>query len=393
MKVMVLGGLAESLVRFRGRLLAELGARGAEVHAAAPRISQDERTSRALHDMHCCAHDVDMARTGLNPFMDIATLLRLVLLLSREKPTHFLAYTVKPVVYGLLAARMAGVPNRTALITGLGSAFNTGLSGRRRLVQQVVRALYRVSLRGATRVVFQNPDDRALFHRLGLADPARTALVDGSGVPLDEFAEQPLPPQDQCHFLFVGRLTQDKGVQEYIEAARRIRRRHQGAVFHLVGWIDSNPTSIRQSELDQWIANGVVRYHGRLENVRRALAECHVFVLPSRHGEGIPRSALEALATGRPVVTTDAPGCRETVVDGENGFLVPPCDHAELARAMESFLLHPELVRSMGRASRRLAEKRFDVDKVNADMLVHMGIVPPAEAAPPQVRVPRQAVA
>lgn len=392
MKVMVVGGIADSLVRFRGRLLADMVGRGAEVHAAAPGISREEKISKALREMQCSWHDVELERTGLNPIADIATLLRLARIMSRERPTHFLGYTVKPVVYGLLAARIAGVPHRTALITGLGSAFNTDLKGARGLVQYVVRTLYRVSLRGATRVVFQNPDDRALFHRLGLADPTRTAVVNGSGVPLDEFTEQPLPPQDQCHFLFIGRLTRDKGVYEYIDAARRVKRHHPEAVFHLVGWIDSNPTSIDRAELEQWVAEGIVQYHGRLENVRRTLAESHVFVLPSRHGEGVPRSVLEALATGRAVITTDAPGCRETVVDGENGFLVPVQDHDALGRAMESFLLHPELVRSMGQASRRLAERKYDVQKVNADMLRYMGFDAQPQVQPAE-RESRQAAA
>lgn len=377
MKILVLAGWAESLVRFRGRLLSSLVNEGFAVHVAAPGLSKNLHTSTALGAMRCNCHDVHIARTGMNPVTDLASLVALVRLMRKERPAYFLGYTVKPVIYGLLAARIAGVEHRIGLITGLGSAFDdAGGSPGRAALQRIVMFLYRIALSGATRVVFQNPDDRALFVRLGLVHADQTGLVNGSGVPLDEFRHCPLPSSGDCHFLLIGRLTRDKGVTEYIEAARSVKLRYPHAVFHIVGWIDSNPSSISQAELDAWMAEGIVEYHGRLDRVQERIAASHVFVLPSRHGEGTPRSALEAMAIGRPVVTTDAPGCRETVIDGDNGFLVPIRNAKALAAAMVRFLEDPSLIARMGQRSRDIAEQKYDVDLVNAQMLRHMGVPP-----------------
>ncbi|HEY0846164.1 MAG TPA: glycosyltransferase family 4 protein [Noviherbaspirillum sp.] len=375
MKVLVLASWAESLIRFRGRLLARLASEGLSVHATAPGLSRNLQVRSTLGKMQCTCHDVYIARTGMNPLTDFFSLLKLVALMRREKPKYFLGYTVKPVIYGLLAARIAGVEHRTALITGLGSTFNTEDDRPPGMLQRIVTLLYRMALGGATRVVFQNPDDRNLFVKLGLVDAARTAVVNGSGVPLDEYVQRPMPPLDQCHFLFIGRLNRDKGVHEFVEAARHVKAKYPHAVFHIVGWIDSNPSSITQEELDAWIAAGLIVYHGRLDSVQDAIASSHVFVLPSRQGEGTPRSILEAMAIGRAVITTDAPGCRETVVDGDNGFLVPIRSASALATAMARFLEKPGLIGSMGQRSREIAEEKYDVEKVNAQMLKHMGVV------------------
>lgn len=374
MKVLVLASWADSLIRFRGRLLSRLASEGLSVHATAPGLARNLPVRRSLGKMRCTWHDVHIARTGMNPLTDFISLIKLVALMRRERPKYFLGYTIKPVIYGLFAARIAGVEHRTALITGLGSTFNSESDGSPGVLQRVVTLLYRVALDGATRVVFQNPDDRNLFVKLGLVDIGRTAVVNGSGVPLDEFPQRPLPTPDRCHFLFIGRLNRDKGVEEFVEAARTVKARHPHAVFHVVGWIDSNPSSITQGELDSWIAERLVEYHGRLDNVQDVLAASHVFVLPSRQGEGTPRSILEAMAIGRAVITTDAPGCRETVVDGENGFLVPIRSPSSLADAMMQFVVNPSLVQAMGQRSRAIAEEKYDVEKVNAQMLRHMGI-------------------
>ncbi|TFW05965.1 glycosyltransferase [Oxalobacteraceae bacterium OM1] len=394
-RVMVVGGVPGSLLYFRGHLLKRLVSSGSQVHATAAGLLHDEGICAALRGMQCTCHEIELSRNGLNPVRDIGTLVRLTWLMWRVRPTHFLGYTIKPVIYGLLAARWARVQNRTALITGLGSAFTGAGSAKARVLQYIVRSLYRFALRNATCVVFQNPDDREVFVHLGLVGVERTALVNGSGVPLDEYAQQPLPKQDQIHFLLIGRLIRDKGVYDYVEAARRIKERYPQAVFHLVGWIDSNPTAIRRADLDEWLAKGLVRYHGQLADVTGILTESHVFVLPSHRGEGTPRSVLEAMATGRAVITTDAPGCRETVIDGHNGFLVPVGDAAALAHAMERFLLQPELAAHMGLRSRRIAEEKYDVDKVNAEMLLHMGLLPESTApsAVPGTERREQAVA
>jgi glycosyltransferase involved in cell wall biosynthesis len=380
MKYFVLASFALSLSRFRLGLLEALKATGGAVHVAAPGLLGDKPVLNELARVGCHCHEVPLARTGLNPVKDAATFLALLILLRRERPTHFLGYTAKPVIYGLLAAWLAGVPRRTALITGLGYLFGTNARGLRGLVQRLAWLMYRAALGRATAVVFQNPDDRDLFIRRRLVDPRKTAIVNGSGVPLDQFPARPLPPANQCHFLLIARLLRDKGIYEYIEAARRIKTRYPHAAFHLVGWMDSNPLSIREEDLRMWIAEGLIHFHGRLDDVRERLAACHVYVLPS-YREGTPRSVLEAMATGRAVVTTDAPGCRETVINGDNGFLVKVADAQALADAMTRFLIHPELIDAMGARSREIAERKYDVAKVNSAMLRYMGVQTDAGAA------------
>jgi glycosyltransferase involved in cell wall biosynthesis len=200
--------------------------------------------------------------------------------------------------------------------------------------------------------------------------------VNGSGVDISEYAVAPLPTMGDvptARFLLIARLLGDKGIREYAQAAAIVKAKYPQVQFDLVGWIDDNPNAIQQHELDSWVNEGVFNFLGRLADVQPAIAACSVYVLPS-YREGTPRTVLEAMAMGRPIITTDAPGCRETVIDGYNGYLVPVKAVEELASAMEKFILNPELIVSMGAASRTLAEKKFDVHSVNQAMLQAMGL-------------------
>jgi glycosyltransferase involved in cell wall biosynthesis len=375
-RALIVAGLADSLLRFRGDLIRALLARGMRVHAAAPGLSADTECGQALAAWGVTLHSLSLARTGLNPLHDLQTLVQLYRLLRRIEPTHLLAYTIKPVIYGLLAAQLAHVPASTALITGLGYAFaSEGIDRQRQAVQWVAQNLYRTALRGARRVVFQNPDDQALFLNLGLVRVPQCALVHGSGVNLELFAPTPLPPlQGPIQFVLIARMIREKGIHEFLEAGRLVRLRHPQTHFHLVGGIDSNPAAISSHELARWASEGGVTHHGQLADVRPILARSHVFVLPSFYREGIPRTILEAMAMGRPIITCDTPGCRETVQHGYNGYLVPPRDPRALAEAMLQFVEQPELLERMGVASRALAEEKYDVAKVNREMLRHMGL-------------------
>jgi glycosyltransferase involved in cell wall biosynthesis len=372
MKIFVLASFAQSLSVFRGPLLAAMKSAGGDVHVGAPDLLCDGKIVGVMHHLGSSCHHVPMARTGFNPFQDALTMLAAFAVLRRLRPTHFLGYTAKPVIYGTLAAWLARVPHRTALITGLGYAFAANPVGTQKLLQTIVRLLYKIALVRATLVIFQNPDDRALFIDLGLVAMFKTAIVNGSGVHLDQFAPKSLP-SGSCQFLLIARILKDKGIYEYVKAARDVKARYPQAEFHLAGWIDSNPQAIAQCDLDAWIAEGLITFHGRLDDVREVLAQCHVYVLPS-YREGTPRTVLEAMATGRAIVTTDAPGCRETVVDGDNGFLVPVADAGALAHAMARFLDEPELASRMGRRSRMIAEEKYDVHAVNVHMLQLMGV-------------------
>ncbi len=374
MKFLLIAGFPDSLLQFRGPLIDALLAEGLQVHIAAPDLPSDDPMRRRLEDKGLEVHDIPLRRTGMRPMADLKCALHLWLLMRKIKPDFVLGYTIKPVIYGSLAAWLAQVPNRFALITGLGYAFQGQDDGKssRRLLRWLVQGLYSLGLRKVHKVFFQNPDDEALFRTSRILGPsARSCVVNGSGVNVAEHRPAALPVEP--HFLLIARLLGDKGVREYAQAAARIRTRRPDVVFSLVGWIDENPDAITAAELDTWIEQGTVNYWGRLSDVRPAIAACNVYVLPS-YREGTPRTVLEAMAMGRAVITTDAPGCRETVIDGVNGFLVQVRSVDALVAAMQRFLNEPALARHMGAKSRELAENKYDVNKVNAMMLREMGI-------------------
>jgi glycosyltransferase involved in cell wall biosynthesis len=273
-----------------------------------------------------------------------------------------LTFTVKPVVYGSLAGALARIPRRFAFITGLGHAFIAD-GVKASLLNAAVSRMYRASLRLNEAVFFQNQDDVGEFRRLNiLSKRGRVVMVSGSGVDLSAFSVAPLPDGPPV-FLLAGRLLREKGVLEFVEAAGLLRARYPEVRFQLLGPIDSNPSSVTRRQLDDWHSRGDVAYLGETFDVRPYLASASVFVLPS-YREGTPRGTLEAMAMGRPIVTTDVPGCRETVREGENGFLVPARDARALAVGMERFLTDPALISQMGHASRQLVERKFDAVNV-----------------------------
>ncbi len=372
--ILVIGSFAESLVSFRGPLLQALRAAGHEVHAAAPELLAHQDVARKLRSWNIHLHDVPILRTGTNPMHDLGSLWALYGLMLRLRPDAVLAYTAKPVIYGSLAAALAGVPMRYALVTGLGYAFTGRARGLRASIKSVLMGLYRLALGRCTRVFFQNPDDLGLFRQLRLL-PARVpaSVINGSGIDVENFNPAPMPSGQPVTFLLIARLLGDKGVREYAEAARALRKLYPDTRCQLVGWIDGNPDAISQAELDAWVGSGGIEYLGRLRDVRPAIAGCHVYVLPS-YREGTPRTVLEAMAMGRPIITTDAPGCRQTVTEDDNGFLVPVRSASSLAQAMRRFIESPDLLARMGRRSREIAEERFDVRKVNHVMMQEMGL-------------------
>lgn len=369
----ILGAYSPSLLNFRGALIEAVQARGYVVDACAPGLSNDAQTLDWLTARGARPHDLDLERTGLNPANDLKFLLQLWYKLRLLKPDLFFCYTIKPVIWGLIAAWLARVPGRVALITGLGYAFAGKSRGKRALLQCLARILYKIALSKATLILFQNDDDRALFQELNLL-PANVpiAVVKGSGVDLQHFAVSPLPGGAPT-FLLIARLLSDKGIREYQQAAYALRQNWPQVQFFLVGGFDTNPNAISQDEVEGWQREGSLTWLGPLEDVRPAITAAHVYVLPS-YREGTPRTVLEAMAMGRAIVTTDAPGCRQTVKEGVNGYKVPVADVKALKVAMETFLKEPELIERMGQASRVIAEQNYNVHKVNAAILNAIGI-------------------
>lgn len=376
MKFLILASLSASLTGFRKPLIQALVDNGLEVHAAAPELLANRKVVNELSAMGVTCHDAALSRTGMNPIADVKAMFALRRLMKEIKPDYFMGYTIKPVIYGNLAARLAGVPHRFALITGLGYAFvDDDQSFKRKAVNQIVVRLYAAALKRCQVVFFQNYDDEALFRQLGILGKNSTSLVvNGSGVPVSEYAFEPAAQYEAPVFFLMARLIAAKGVRVYAEAAKQIKQTHPKARFVIAGSLDTNPDAISEQELNFWIENDIIDYRGRLSDVKPVLKECSVYVLPSYYREGVPRSILEALSVGRAVITTDSVGCRETVVDGDNGFLVPVKDTAALANAMLKFIEQPELIATMGKRSREVAEQKYDVEIVNKQMLEGMGL-------------------
>lgn len=362
-KIIVVGALPSSLTNFRGELLKHFVAKDFETIAMASDATPSEVLE--IEALGVRYQHYPVRRSGLNPLRDALTFIALLRFFLQEKPDVVLAYTVKPIIWGGLAARVIPKLQFFGLVTGLGFAFQTGGILRRVLTISVV-ALYRLVYSAGSIAIFQNPDNRETFRSLNIIAPNEGAVVDGSGVDLSVFQETPLP--NGPVFLLIARLLGEKGIREYVAAAELVKKEYPHAKFHLVGPEDPSPDGITLEELRKINMSNAVEYLGKTNDVRPFLRACSVFVLPSYH-EGLPRTVLEAMAVARPILTTDVPGCRETVMNGINGWLVPKKDVNQLAFRMKWFIENQSEWERMSCSSRLLASERFDVHKVNCNLL------------------------
>jgi glycosyltransferase involved in cell wall biosynthesis len=346
--VAIAANTAWSIANFRARLIQRLQAAGYEVVAIAPR---DEYADR----LPCRFEPIRMDRKGVNPFEDLRLFFELRSLYRRLGLAAAFHFTAKLNIYGTLAARGLGICCVNN-ISGLGSGFLGG-----GVVSRIQQILYRLALKRSALVFFQNRDDAEYFLDRGLVPSGLVDLLPGSGVDLKSFLPRGKVADGPTVFLLIARLIRDKGISEYAEAARRLKTRYPHAVFQLLGFFDlQNPTAISRAEVDQWVKEGSVVFLGRQEDVREAIAGADCVVLPS-YREGTPRTLLEAASMARPVITTDVPGCRQVVDDGETGFLCRVRDAADLAAKMDKFLLLDRSARaSMGERARRKMESEFD---------------------------------
>ena len=370
--IAIISSQAFSLINFRGSLIIDLVKENIRVYALAPDYSDEFR--QQIVTFGATPIDFPLVRTGLNPLRDICDMFRLAALLRRLRTDVTLCYFIKPVIYGTMAAWVAKVPRRVAMIEGLGYVFTFSsktLPWKRKLLRSAVSWLYRFALVRAHLVVFLNKDDIAEFLNAGLVDVAKVVHLGGIGVDLANWRSTSEVTKPVT-FLMVARLLREKGIAEYVDAAKLVKTLYPRTRFVLLGGLDPNPGGLSQAEVEAWVAEGVLEWPGHVM-VKPWLAQASVFVLPS-YREGLPRSTQEAMAMGRPVITTDVPGCRETVEQGVNGFLVPVRDVEALAQAMLIFVRQPELIAPMGAASRRMAEAKFDSHKINAEILKIMAI-------------------
>ena len=349
--IMLSSNSAWNLVNFRKPVIEAMVEAGYEVVAVAPA----DGTEGQLEAMGARFRPIRMRGAGTSVIEDSRLLLDYISVLRAERPALFLGFTAKPNIYGSLAARLTDVPV-AATISGLGSAFLRG-----GLLGGLLLRLYRLALGGARAVFFQNPADRDLFIARRIARPDQARLVAGSGIDLDRFSPAPISPDPEFRFLLIARLLRDKGIAEFVEAARIVRRLHPHARFHLLGGPgDDNPSAVPQAELARWAAESIVEQLGVRDDVRPYIAAAHCVVLPS-YREGLPRSLLEGAAMARPLIASDVPGCRDVVDDGVSGLLCEVRSAASLAAAMERMLTMTAVERlAMGAAGRRKVAAEFD---------------------------------
>lgn len=365
-KILIIASHRVSLIRFRGDFIKSLIKSGFEVFAAAPEF--DENISQQLRNIGATPVEFKLQRTGLNPLKDIKSIKEIENIINSNNIDLVFPYTVKPVIYGSIAANRCKVPV-ISLITGLGYTF-TGLSAKARLLQMFNETLYKFSIRKNKVIVFQNKDDhQLLLDRKVISKNQKVDFVSGSGVNLKQFSFKEKNPTDKVSFLFIARLIKEKGVALYMEAAKILKAKYPKAEFHLIGAPEISPTAISLDELNEEHKAGNIIFHGKQFNVEQYFHKTDIFVLPSYYREGLPRTTLEACACGSPIITTDSVGCRESVKEGVNGFLIEPQNLDALVKPMEYFITHPEKVKEMGINSRKYAEERFDVDIINSDLI------------------------
>jgi glycosyltransferase involved in cell wall biosynthesis len=321
-------------------------------------MAPEDAYTKHLLDMGAKHFDVPM-KMNKNPVSDYFLYRRFLKAFRAVQPDIYLGYTIKPNVYGSMAAHKVGVPTVNN-IAGLGTVFISD-----GIVARIAKTLYRIALGRANMVFFQNPDDRNLFTTNGIIKHDRHDLLPGSGVDLSKFAFSPLPvapERDTLRFLLIGRMLWDKGVGEFVEAARQISKSRPDVQFCLLGGIDNdNPTAISRGQIDAWVEEGHVNYLGYSDDVAGEILKADCIVLPSAYPEGTPRTLLEASAVGRPIITTDAPGCRNAVDDGINGYLCALRDAVDLQDKLEKIIAKsPQERREMGRAGRAKMEQEFD---------------------------------
>ena len=368
MKIAVLSSFTTSLFWFRLDMMQSFRKAGHEVLAVGD--GAEAEWCEKFADLGIRYRQIPVQRNGTNPVRDLKTLAALHKLLKEEKPDKIFAYQAKTVIYGGIAASMNGIREFYPLIAGVGSVF-LGNSPKQKLIRSILVAEYKLGMRHAPKVFFQNRDDLKVFTDHGIVPEHKAVMLHGSGVNVEKFTPAPLP--EKPGFLCISRLIRDKGVMEYLEAARELRLRRPEARCVLVGPYDTNPSAIKPEELQRYIDDGSIEYVGEQKDVQPYLRACTAYVLPSYH-EGTPKTVLEAMACGRPIITTDAPGCREPVTDGVNGYLVPVKNVDAIVAAMEKILNDPQKITLMAGEARNICEDRYDVRKVNQAIRQTMGI-------------------
>lgn len=367
-KVILVANAGFTVINFRKELITRLCELNHEVVVVCPEacsIMNTESVRNFIEKIGATHESIELSRKGLNPLHEILLFIRLIKIFKKQRPTHILNYTIKPVIYSSIAARICGVKNIFSTITGVGYVFT---SKRNYILKSLIWLQYYLALKCNKLVFFQNPDDLKLFGSLNLLRGIPTKIINGSGINVEYFCSNKYEFNFLPKFIMIARILKDKGIDEFIAAAKIVKSEFPNTSFYLMGAVDENPESYSQDDITRWVDEGIIEYIPHQNDVRPFLEKADVFVLPS-YREGTPRSTLEAMSMGLPIITTDTAGCRETVTNNLNGYLVPVKDSLSLANAMKLFITRPELLMAMGTKSKEIVKLKYDVRIVNQTIL------------------------
>jgi len=375
-KILIIGTVASSFYGFRADLIRTLQEKKYTVYAFTSEYTDADL--KKIESLGAIPITYELNRGGLNPFLDIVATYKLSKKIQEIKPDLVFSYFSKPVIFGTIAAKLAKVPKVIGMLEGLGYTFTEqpeGLSKKTQFIKKVQVLLYKMALPQLDKLIFLNPDDPVDLIEKYAIQVKDVEILGGIGLNLKDYPYQPIPNiQQPIHFLFIGRLLKEKGIHDFLAAAKLVKSKYPETQFTVLGAIDPyNLGALKQSELEELISFNIIHYPGHVNNVKDWIANSHVFVLPS-YREGVPRSTQEAMAIGRPIITTDVAGCRETLVDGKNGFLVEKWNPKALAEKMIYFIEQPDQIEKMGIESYQIAQENFDADKVNQRLLNILGL-------------------
>lgn len=368
MRVLLIGNKSETIILFREKVINLLVSKGMIVTTLT--MDCDEVNFEKIRNMGAVPHSYDFSRSGTNPISDFIHTYSLSRKIRKLAPDIVLCFFPKPVIFGSFAAYFAGVKNIYLLLEGLGFCFTKHLisdSWRKKTLRGIQVFLYKTSLPLAKKVLFLNENDYEDLIVKNKISIRGKEIIGGIGVNTDYYGYVE-PTITSIHFGMISRLLVEKGVREFVEAAKIIKSKYPSVRFSIAGAVDDNPGGINQIQVEQWMSEGNVEFLGQISEIKNYLEKISFFVLPS-YREGVPRSTQEAMSIGRAVITTDVPGCRETIIDSYNGYMIPPWDIAALVEAMIAFIEHPERIVSMGKASRKIAVEKFDENDASAKLI------------------------
>ncbi|MEK5757561.1 glycosyltransferase family 4 protein [Acinetobacter variabilis] len=375
MIIALIGTVASSFYGFRADLICTLSKKGHQVYAFTSEYTAEDLIK--IEKLGATPITYTLNRGGLNPLADIVATYRLSKKIKIINPDLVFSYFSKPVIFGTLAAKLAQVPRVIGMLEGLGYTFTEqpeGLSKKTQLIKKIQVFLYKIALPQLDQLIFLNPDDPKDLIERYVINVKNIEVLGGIGLNLHHYKYSE-NFNSNISFIFIARLLAEKGIHDYIKAAKIVKEKYPSVKFTVLGAIDKEALgSLKEEELENLVKTNIIEYPGHVSNVSEWIENSSVFVLPSYYREGVPRSTQEAMAIGRAVITTDVPGCRETVVDGVNGFLVPKWDPEVLAEKMIYFIEHPEQVRLMGAESYKIAVEKFDAEKVNLRLVNILGL-------------------